>query len=223
MMSRLFQRLDRTQVGDWPEFPGQFPEQCRILRVTRPFIRGPDVLAVQRALRERGYTPGPEDGVYGGLTRLAVQALKQDQKLGGAEGVVNKEVYRVLNIPCRRLIQPDPQQLVYNDPYAQGTALVLYGGRPVLAVSLGRIRVDPKLISWSTEYIPIYGQKNGEPVPVPGQLPIVDSVPGDPDYSPIRRYHYVIVPEGYVPGTFGSAEEVEKSGYSIIETDILNN
>jgi peptidoglycan hydrolase-like protein with peptidoglycan-binding domain len=52
-----------------------------VLQVTSPYLRGPAVLAVQQALAERGYDPGPLDGIYGETTEVAVIALQSARGL----------------------------------------------------------------------------------------------------------------------------------------------
>ncbi|HCJ10503.1 MAG TPA: hypothetical protein DHW14_05000 [Clostridiales bacterium] len=82
-----------------PEPAGPRPGRCRTLSVTTPYMRGDDVLAVQRALRERGIDPGPLDGVYGPLTARAVAVFQTRRRLA-VSGVVSDEVYRELGVPC---------------------------------------------------------------------------------------------------------------------------
>lgn len=210
---------------EWPTFQGKFPAQCRILRVTSPYQQGRDVAVVQGRLQQLGFTPGPIDGVYGGITRLAVNYFQMANDITeDPSGVVGAATYKALGINCGMLIAPDPTNLVYNNPYAQSSETVWYKGRLVLSLDLGQLDCSPEEIKWSPEYFMIYGfDQNGEPEFVPGQLYIYATAPGDPDYSPIWRYYYVIVPRDYIPNTLRSAEDVLNSGYQIIETDILDN
>jgi hypothetical protein len=59
----------------------------RLLLVTSPLLRGPDVLAVQRRLAALGFDPGPLDGAYGPATERAVRAFQRSAGIG-ADGVV---------------------------------------------------------------------------------------------------------------------------------------
>jgi len=79
--------------------PPPGPDECRTLRVTTPYMRGEDVLAVQQALQEQGIDPGPIDGIYGPLTARAVTVFQTRRGLT-PNGVVTGEVYRLLGIRC---------------------------------------------------------------------------------------------------------------------------
>jgi putative peptidoglycan binding protein/CHAP domain-containing protein len=59
----------------------------RTLHVVSPPMAGADVLAVQKALRALGYTPGPRDGIYGTATAGAVREFQGDHELE-VDGVV---------------------------------------------------------------------------------------------------------------------------------------
>jgi hydrogenase-4 component B len=41
-------------------------------------MSSPDRRQVQAALRRLGYDPGPEDGIFGPLTRAAIRRFQQD-------------------------------------------------------------------------------------------------------------------------------------------------
>jgi hypothetical protein len=58
---------------------------------------------------------------------------------------------------------------------------------------------------------------------VPGQYGIYDSKPGDPNYSPIWRYNYVLVPREHAPNTLRSEEGCLQGGYQIVQTDTHTN
>lgn len=67
----------------------------RDLRVTRPPLAGPDVLAVQRRLVSLGYDPGPLDGRYGPATAAAVTAFQRATGID-ADGIVGPETRKAL-------------------------------------------------------------------------------------------------------------------------------
>lgn len=58
---------------------------------------------------------------------------------------------------------------------------------------------------------------------MPGQYGIYDSRPGDANYSPIWRYHYVVVPRDYQPNALRSEDAVLASGYEAIHADTYTN
>jgi hypothetical protein len=68
---------------------------ARLLLVTSPLLRGPDVLAVQRRLTAAGSDPGPLDGAYGPATEHAVRALQATAGLE-SDGVVGPETRAAL-------------------------------------------------------------------------------------------------------------------------------
>ena len=65
--------------------------------------------------------------------------------------------------------------------------------------------------------------REGEMMPVPNQLNIVDSIPGDPDYNDFWLVHKVTVPADYVANTITSEDEVIASGYPVEATDTIVN
>ncbi|MGE5560624.1 MAG: peptidoglycan-binding protein [Chloroflexota bacterium] len=75
----------------------------RNLFLTTPYMRGPDVLAVQERLIQLGYDPGPADGVFGPQTEAAVRAFQSDSGLT-VDGIVGPQTYRALGIA----IPPQP-------------------------------------------------------------------------------------------------------------------
>ena len=80
--------------------------------------------------------------------------------------------------------------------------------------------MDPKTAKVAKEYLPVYTEPDPAkpdviPEQVPGQLSIYDTKPGDPGYSPIWHYHYVIVPRDYVANTLRSERACLGSGYEI--------
>ncbi len=56
----------------------------------------PHVRALQRSLRALGQQPGPVDGVYGPLTKAAVERLQRERGLA-VDGIVGPQTRRVLN------------------------------------------------------------------------------------------------------------------------------
>lgn len=56
-------------------------------RLLQAGMTGEDVRNVQTQLKRLGYTPGPEDGLYGKATQDAVMAFQKEKKLG-VDGIV---------------------------------------------------------------------------------------------------------------------------------------
>lgn len=65
--------------------------------------------------------------------------------------------------------------------------------------------------------------REGEATPVPGQLNIIDLLPGDADYNDFWRVIRVTVPRDYVANTVASLEEIEDAGYPMEATDMIVN
>jgi hypothetical protein len=65
--------------------------------------------------------------------------------------------------------------------------------------------------------------REGEDSPVPGQLNIIDLLPGDPGYNDFWRVIRVTVPRDYVANTVASLEAIEDAGYPMETTDMIVN
>jgi hypothetical protein len=65
--------------------------------------------------------------------------------------------------------------------------------------------------------------REGEDMPVAGQLNIVDVIPGDPGYNDFWHVHKVTVPADYVANTITSVDELMSMGYPIESTDTIVN
>jgi hypothetical protein len=65
--------------------------------------------------------------------------------------------------------------------------------------------------------------REGEATPVPGQLNIVDVIPGDPGYNDFWHVHKVTVPADYEANSITSVAELMSMGYPIERTDIIVN
>jgi len=69
----------------------------RILRLTHPFMTGPDVEEVLIRLKNRGYYQGKLDSTYGPLAEAAVRQFQHDNRLG-YDGKVGPLTRRALGI-----------------------------------------------------------------------------------------------------------------------------
>jgi len=79
----------------------------RELYLTRPYLEGPDVLAVQQRLRDLGFDPYILDGIYGPMTQSAVIVFQRARGLK-ADGVVDNATYRALGFSPPRPTPPAP-------------------------------------------------------------------------------------------------------------------
>jgi len=61
--------------------------------------------------------------------------------------------------------------------------------------------------------MPVYQLVDEDGEPVENQLPIIERLPGVPEYSDFWQIVEVEVPEGYEPNSISSASEVRDSGY----------
>jgi hypothetical protein len=65
--------------------------------------------------------------------------------------------------------------------------------------------------------------REGESVPVQGQLNVIDVLPGDPAHSDFWQIIRVIVPRDYVANTVTSLQAIMASGYRTEPTDVIVN
>jgi hypothetical protein len=73
-------------------------------------------------------------------------------------------------------------------------------------------------------WVPITGfDDEGMPQFIPGQRNIIDTVPGDANYSPFWQVNFVLVPEDYAANELRSADDVAASGYETIEIEVVVN
>jgi len=76
----------------------------------------------------------------------------------------------------------------------------------------------------STVPAPIYALfREGESMPVEGQLNIIDVIPGDPGYNDFWLVHKVTVPKEYVANTVSSYAEILDMGYNITPLSVIVN
>jgi peptidoglycan hydrolase-like protein with peptidoglycan-binding domain len=67
-----------------------------ILQLTRPYMRGDDVRALQAALQQQGFS-GDQDGVLGPMTSVLVKQFQAKRSLP-ADGVVGPATWQALEI-----------------------------------------------------------------------------------------------------------------------------
>ncbi|MGD2033572.1 MAG: hypothetical protein PVF73_00845 [Bacteroidales bacterium] len=76
----------------------------------------------------------------------------------------------------------------------------------------------------STVPAPIFALfREGEDMPVEGQLNIVDVIPGDAGYNDFWLVNKVTVPAGYVANTVTSKADILQNGYTVTPTTIIVN
>jgi hypothetical protein len=69
----------------------------RLIRLTNPFMHGPDVVQVQSHLHARGYNPGAIDGIYGPTSYSAVRHFQGNHGLT-VDGIVGPATRHALGI-----------------------------------------------------------------------------------------------------------------------------
>jgi L,D-transpeptidase ErfK/SrfK len=72
-------------------------QASRFLRLTSPYMQGPDIIAVQRRLIVLGYFTGHSDGVYSPATEQAVMNFQQASGIR-ADGIVGPETWTAIGI-----------------------------------------------------------------------------------------------------------------------------
>ena len=65
--------------------------------------------------------------------------------------------------------------------------------------------------------------RKGEAAPLAGQLPIIDTLPGQAGYNDFRQVWKAIVPAGYDVNSITDAASLRKSGFALEKTDALRN
>lgn len=65
--------------------------------------------------------------------------------------------------------------------------------------------------------------REGEDMPVDGQLNIVNVIPGDEGYNDFWHVHKVTVPSDYVANTIASLDDLTAKGYPIEKTNLIVN
>ena len=65
--------------------------------------------------------------------------------------------------------------------------------------------------------------REGASAPVPGQLNIIDHIPGDPGYNDFWQVMKVTVPADYVANTAVSIQDILDEGYTVEATDMVVN
>ncbi len=112
-----------------------------------------DILQVQKALAEKGYSPGPADGIMGSQTRSAIEAFQKDHDLP-ASGRLDAETQRALGVSVGKVTIPAGTRVtvLLNDSLATDTASVgdrfsmtvassaVSGALPRGAILYGRVR-----------------------------------------------------------------------------------
>lgn len=93
-------------VGEntWTELvEAGYGEGDRLLYLRVPYMRGDDVLSLQRRLDELGFDPGPQDGIFGPMTEAAFIDLQRNAGLN-VDGIVGEATLAQL----RRIRKAEP-------------------------------------------------------------------------------------------------------------------
>lgn len=88
----------KSRISGWDRFGRPPFFTSRLLKLTKPYMRGDDVRELQRALKEKGFDPGQTDGVFGKKTERAVKRFQKSCGLK-ADGIAGKQTCFALGIP----------------------------------------------------------------------------------------------------------------------------
>ncbi|MFZ0546974.1 MAG: hypothetical protein WAM60_16115 [Candidatus Promineifilaceae bacterium] len=108
-------------------------------------------------------------------------------------------------------IVPDSSTLQYSQ---QGLTQGWHDGNAVYYFDFGLNPVDTA---------PIYVFFYGNDTPVPDQRNVIDTIPGESDYSAFWRVNKVTVPDDYVANSATSLSDIQTAGYTVTPTSILVN
>jgi len=87
-----------SRVSGWDRFGRpRFFTSIRLLKLRFPYMRGDDVLKLQKELKRNGYDPGQLDGIFGRKTQRAVKQYQRDHGLK-ADGIAGKRTLASLGI-----------------------------------------------------------------------------------------------------------------------------
>ncbi len=78
--------------------PPFFEQVSRVLKLTTPYLRGDDVLALQKALEAKGFSPGQADGIFGRKTQRAVRNFQAASGLT-VDGIAGAKTHEKLGLP----------------------------------------------------------------------------------------------------------------------------
>lgn len=90
---------DRLFVGQVICIPGATPPPSDRCPTLRAGSRGADVQRLQRLLLQRGFNPGPIDGIFGSQTQSAVIAFQRANNLV-PDGIVGIQTWTALGVNC---------------------------------------------------------------------------------------------------------------------------
>jgi N-acetylmuramoyl-L-alanine amidase len=127
-----WERLDeaRWQLGE------------RLLYLTRPYLRGDDVAALQVFLAQLGFNPGRIDGIFGPQLDRALSEFQRNCALDSSGALTKatlQQLTRVRTTNTQRSLVNDARDLAGFNPRSTGS-IVLCGGGPLvpgLARALG--------------------------------------------------------------------------------------
>jgi len=95
-MGILVPQIEYTARETSPEQPVVYRLPI-VYRLTIPRMVGPAVKGIQRALREKGFNPGPVDGDFGPTTHAAVVSFQASRRLV-IDGEVGPATARALGV-----------------------------------------------------------------------------------------------------------------------------
>jgi hypothetical protein len=125
----------------------------------------------------------------------------------------------------------DEENLKYNNPFQQQIDPAWYDGKKVYHFALNWSTEQPPF-NVAEQYLFVYEDEYQAPTTVdgfkaqpkvPGQFVVFDSVPGQPNYSPIWHNNWVLVPRSYEVNSIRSVDDIKRSFYQVVDSPIYVN
>lgn len=125
----------------------------RLLYLTRPYMRGDDVVELQVHLAQLGFNPGRIDGIFGPLLDHALTDFQRNCALD-ATGVLNRstlnELLRVTATFKDRSLVTEARDLAGFEPRATGP-LIICGESPLRETLARKLRVSHQVVVLAVE------------------------------------------------------------------------
>jgi len=116
------------------------------------------------------------------------------------------------------------EQLNYSNPFQQTVFPAWHRNQRYYCLeTVGPVALSQNGYHESFEFHLRYGAPDNRREEVPGQWPILNTIPGSVLYVPIRQIVWVFVPDDYQANSLRSEEAIRKSSYPIIYSGHFRN